>query len=72
MITCMCSCFYRQGGDEFAMVIKGEVNAEAVPLNDFYLGWKREINALALKYKVNEEDIGKGRQAGHGHRNQTQ
>eukprot|EP01084_Bolivina_argentea_P308246 532955_1 len=57
-------CF-RQGGDEFCMVVRSKGSGCNTSFNDFVLGWKEEINGLVNsewinKYKPSKEDMKEG------------
>eukprot|EP01083_Nonionella_stella_P272390 923625_1 len=57
-------CF-RQGGDEFAIVVRSAGWAHETSFRDFFLGWKKDINNLVNssfmdKYKPNDQDLKEG------------
>eukprot|EP01084_Bolivina_argentea_P069472 126409_1 len=58
---------FRQGGDEFALVVKSGNNwAYNINFNNFYSSWKKEINGLVKEdfmseYKVDEKQLFEGK-----------
>eukprot|EP01084_Bolivina_argentea_P273389 465682_1 len=53
---------FRQGGDEFAVIVKSELFAEGVSFSDWFYGWKNEINNINLvpilnKYQSKNDDF---------------
>eukprot|EP01084_Bolivina_argentea_P023030 42864_1 len=57
---------FRQGGDEFGLVLKCKEKMDGTRLYNFYASWKKEINNLVHehfmnKYKVNEKELIEGK-----------